>query len=562
MPGSVKRGELLGPSWGCLAGEEVLGIWPSRCRKTNGGALITAQHMVHVPDGAGAAGATIVRLKDVQRYSFSQRKKGDERACVQLVTEAGPRVVELTSTSDRWAHMSELQAFIRARENEQVQVQEEQVREAELVEPQMRVVMDCPELREQYSYLVGQSQALTQQEFLKSHAQDIAMRAPLQSPPSNEFTMLRPGSTDTQAPNVIPEEEARAIFRELPPLELLYNAEVPSTIGPAQFWARCLRSRYYLEATGREVPPGYKVDPLFDRLERVPEKTSLPTPAIIAVTSDINADLTGEAPRDMDKPVKKRKAWLMDKLNEHSAGSLKARKEASAGADLPCEAARGEATPTELAGAVERRREALRRSVETLREDMDASCHAPTSKIVRLRLDKDRLCSVVRGTAEVTTAHAGTVNGLAAHSNCAVVRALRAWAAGTTLGRSSGTSELFERAARWVMREATQEIINADLIRGAPQRVLQEPPRDVTDVITRAKSLLQHFWASRQRETDKRERLVRELNVVMKTLQDWQGGTQGRRMNTADALARHAARSFIPPVRRALDIHNELCHRG
>jgi len=78
------------------------------------------------------------------------------------------------------------------------------------------------------------------------------------------------------------EEEAQSVFREFPAVEELYQTQVPSPLSPAQFWKRCLSSRYYLEAMGKDIGQGQPFDSMFDTLERPPPRTSLVTPMALA----------------------------------------------------------------------------------------------------------------------------------------------------------------------------------------------------------------------------------------------------------------------------------------
>ena len=121
----------------------------------------------------------------------------------------------------------------------------------------------------------------------------------------------------------------------------------------AQFWERCLKSRYFLNAAGNEVPVSHPEDRLFDSL---PMPQSEAKPALDAFASHPEADLTGEFERD--KALEKRHSSnenLIRRLNERSAGILKAQEAQKAAA---------------LQEKVQQRRQKLKDTSETVQDDL------------------------------------------------------------------------------------------------------------------------------------------------------------------------------------------------
>jgi len=205
----------------------------------------------------------------------------------------------LTSPNERWVHQKEVSECIKIREEEQKRFDEVQERDAQIAGFQMHVVLGCPELSEQYRYLVQQAEVMTLTEFLEAYAQDITMRMPLPTAAPVDLTTLSVGLARQQrgsgkvenAPQ-LSEEEAQSVFREFPALAKLYHTQVPSPLSPAQFWKRCLSSRYYLEALGKEVSQGHPFDTMFDTLERPPPRTAIPSASVVTTTTDATMDLT------------------------------------------------------------------------------------------------------------------------------------------------------------------------------------------------------------------------------------------------------------------------------
>mmetsp|Transcript_66535 Transcript_66535/g.116542 ORF Transcript_66535/g.116542 Transcript_66535/m.116542 type:complete len:739 (-) Transcript_66535:33-2249(-) len=374
-------------SGGCVqswAGNEVIGRWPSRCKKTDGELLLTREHLVHIPHSTGAAGATIVQRSQLTNMQFSKRGAAD-RAVIMLMTSTGMKVVvELIDAAKRWEHQLDLSEKIRklcwakdvkkevkkeakeevkvklepadVRKEEASSIQDEEVKSelkqvkredlrpgahseqqnlAEAADKQegvLQAIFRSRVLKEQYSYLVEQTRALTHAEFLRAHAAEICMHTSLPQAPVLELStveMLLGSTAKKSSANAagglpVSEEEARAIFQRLPEVEKLYNSQVPLMLKPEQFWTRCLRSRYLAEAFGRDLPPDYRPDPLFDYLEPAKPKALKPAAAFVAATADVSADLMCDAPAKSEEAGPRKKAPLLESLNEHSAGTLAA----------------------------------------------------------------------------------------------------------------------------------------------------------------------------------------------------------------------------------------------
>jgi len=122
----------------CWEGEHILGKWPSRCRKLAGKLVLTATRLVHVPDlheeqngsplEIQLTGARSVKLE------ISKKRPGFDEALVRLSnlpTPPGKLVIEFTCPDNKWAHLSELSEWMRAREEEAKRLEDEQRQEAE-----------------------------------------------------------------------------------------------------------------------------------------------------------------------------------------------------------------------------------------------------------------------------------------------------------------------------------------------------------------------------------------------------------------------------------------------
>merc|ERR1719203_1370437 len=139
-----------------------------------------------------------------------------------------------------------------AREEEAKRLEGEIKKEADALSNRMDAVLGCQELKEKFNYLGKQRQALTHEEFFRAHEKEISQRMPLPKAKVVDLSQLQPGRGN--GPAKVAEEDAKAIFGELPELEKLYQAAVPAMLSPMQFWERCFTSRYYLELMGHDVP--------------------------------------------------------------------------------------------------------------------------------------------------------------------------------------------------------------------------------------------------------------------------------------------------------------------
>ncbi|CAE8681657.1 unnamed protein product, partial [Polarella glacialis] len=407
-------------------------------------------------------------------------------------------------------------------------------------------------------------------------------------------------------------EDAAAIFKELPALGQLHGASVPSMMSAVQFWERCLKSRYFLEASGKEVAASHGTDPLFDSLVP-PEPTSLqPEASTVALASHLEADLSGEWIRDGgsagERPQKRRKGGsLIERLNERSAGVLAAMlafKEAtaatpaSAGAASSGSAAAAATTTTtaiatattttttpaattttatstassstaagseilqvdshsQLREAVDRRREALRHTNEALQEDLGggrggldsmAQSEERAKKAARLQLKPEAGALRV---PKVVSKNSVPMGLPGQNVTSPLKDALLAWSLGSASQRDGTT----ESGARWVLKTATDELLSAERLLGtgagasaasdASQPKLQA---SALETCTRATTLLRHFWSSRGSEAELRSRLAEETAKILPSLEAWQG-------TSATVNSAAAARSLLPPLRRALEVN-------
>eukprot|EP00415_Alexandrium_ostenfeldii_P001761 UN1761 len=146
-------------------------------------------------------------------------------------------------------------------------------------------------------------------------------------------------------------------------------------------------------------------------------------------------------------------------------------------------------------------------------------------------------------------------------------RTLRTWAAERQPGQVPRAAAPSVEGTKSVLLEATQEMMTADRLGRLGHRTEKDggpdPPREVVDAMARAKSLLQHFRASRQSEVAKRSKLVREMSALASTVGSWQEDSHGVGVGPRDGLrgdlfARRGARSFLSPLRRAIDGHKSL----
>lgn len=576
-----------------IDGEEevILGPWPCRCKKKDGKLSLTVNKLVHHPDDGGPA--IIVDLREVQTRQFSLLGNAQAKAVIKLTQISGETIfVELTSGEERWAHQGTLVKWMSAREEEMQVLEEATKKEAELLGSRMQAVMGCRELREEFSYLVKQKQALSHSEFFKAHAQEISMLMPLPKAHLVDLAALRPaeaaakGTRPVGARGALPAEESKRIFAELPELEKLYGVSVPSLMNAAQFWERCLASRYYLELTGHQVPPGHPADPVFDALNRsVGTSANADQPTAHLQTAaegalDPEADLTGEPIREQDRPSGRpgqRRGGLLEQLNERSAAALAALLSGSGGAKAsnsvpaaaagaaaaPAEGAAGEGAAEDLARRVERRREALKRAANALRDELDGGVQ-PRDKAARLQLQPGAgplrapppEAAAARELGAVRSAAGGLATGSATD---AMRELLTAW------GSERSDRHLAEPSvagAKWLVLEATNEMLQADRFvqSAAPGAAELEPPRDVAEVMAHAQALLRHFWGSRWGEADLRGRLARELRGLLASLERWEAERQAGR-SSDNPPARRAARSFAAPIRRALRVYEGCCAR-
>eukprot|EP00971_Amphidinium_carterae_P286843 5694881-Amphidinium_carterae.1 len=282
--------------WGTL-----LTSFPARCRKTNGTVVMTPCRLVFTATDAGASKNLAVDLDQVQKYDVSKPHAGDDRALIQLVLPSDKVVVELISPEHRWAHQRELVDWIKCREERVAKLR----RDEDSIGPRMKAVFRDAVLKEKYLHIVEKTNLLTMLEFLELHARDIAAAEPLPEAPIvdlNALTICGAVARRASGKEVdhsaggagVDEEEARAIFREMPAIQQLYNSEVPATLTSTKFWERCLRSRYFLETTGQPIPALQRPDPLFDSLAKEPPKTVPPSAQEIEAAVDVDADLISD----------------------------------------------------------------------------------------------------------------------------------------------------------------------------------------------------------------------------------------------------------------------------
>ena len=441
-----------------------------------------------------------------------------------LPTPPGKLVIEFTCPDNKWAHLSELSEWMRAREEEAKRLEDEQRQEAETLGEQLRFVWASPDLRQQYQYLVKQAGILTSSEFLKQHSQEISLLKPLPEAPMVDLAPLRVVAAAHKSDRTVSQEDRSAIFKELPALGQLHSATVPSMMTEGEFWERCLKSRYYLFAAGKDVPASHPEDRLFDSLTS-PE-SSQPLPSFENMLSHLEADLTGEF--EADRPLKKRRttATLISRLNERSAGATAS---LEGGARSGPEA--GDSVDRrDLRQAVEKRRSAMRQVTKTFQEDLGATASPAPRPRLQLKEGAGALSAMSNLPAKDRT-------DVTARDSQAIPTA---WPSNRgAIGSETGT--------RWVLKHSTDELLAAERLlpgssSGDTHVVTPEP-------VTRAVTLLRHFWSSRVTEKGMRAKLAGEARNVLNTLTEIGTG--------AGVAGRHKAamaRSVVPALQAALDL--------
>lgn len=541
--------------------EQELGRWPCRCKKTNGELVLTASRLL-LPSPQGPLP---LELTAELTWKFNRRKGSPgEKSLVRfecLDGSGAALTAEFTHNEAKWQHQGELEAWILAFTEERRRAGHEHRREAERLEPQLRTVFGNLELKERYAVLVDKVRALTPNEFIRAYRPDIAASASLPCAGDVDITSLRVGAGDkgrntkqSAGDGGLSEEEVHATFRDFPAIRSLYYAQVPSMLKAEQFWERYLRSRYFLEATGKEVPLNYRTDSLFDSLEK--KEVELPLPTKVAALADVDADLTCEP--SGDKLDSKRKSTrLIDRLNERSAVAVTALVEAAATAAAvakPVVAVReGTGKPmADMADALERRRTALRRSLDPLREDLRSD--APPAKTPRLHLEPgfptpaQRLPHAATGTALRTTKHGAELRERLRQAN-------QKWA-GPRQTPGAAVRPPAEAAARWVLKEAINDLVQAHRVGESVAGNAADgpgPPSDVASVMSRVRSLLRHFWLSKRGDAALRSRLARALDEEADQLKEWEAARQAPPGSAREARVA-AARSLLPSVTRALEV--------
>uniref|UniRef100_A0A7S4Q2U9 Uncharacterized protein n=2 Tax=Alexandrium monilatum TaxID=311494 RepID=A0A7S4Q2U9_9DINO len=183
---------------------------------------------------------------------------------------------------------------------------------------------------------------------------------------------------------------------------------------------------------------------------------------------------------------------------------------------------------------------------------------APPAKVARLSFREGRHAEA--GSSAQTRGSSARDSG----PGGGLRRALQAWAAERRSGSAPPAAAPSAAGTKEVLREATEEMVLADRLGRLGHRTEQdggpEPPRSVVDAMSRARALLQHFWASKWSEAAMRSRLVREMASLASMFDEWQKAPQGLGAVSRDGggrggpLARRGARSFLSPIRRAIDI--------
>ena len=466
------------------------------------------------------AGARSVKLE------ISKKRPGFDEALVRLSnlpTPPGKFVVEFMCPHNKWTHLGELSEWMKAREDEARRLEEEQRQEAEMLGEQLRSVLASPGLSQQYQYLVKQTGILTSSEFLEQHAQEISLLKPLPEAPVVDLAPLRIVAAAHRSARGMSAEDCSAIFKELPALSQLHSATVPSMMTEAQFWERCLKSRYFLLAAGKEVPASHPEDRLFDGLHS-PEQSAKPAESIL---SHLEADLTGEF--EPDRPLKKPRtgATLISRLNERSAGAtvMRPQSEASEGR----EAKEGD----QLRKAVERRRSELQSATKTFQEDLGmATSVDQLTQPARLQLKPG--------------AGALSVSSLKRSERADVT----AQATQATLPSSSQKAPVISEAGtRWVLKSSTDELLAAERLLPPPGGNV-DPQVVAPEPVVRAVTLLRHFWSSRATEKSIRTKLAGEAHNLLRALTDIGKGSSRHKAAMA--------RSVLAPLRQALEFQAKL----
>lgn len=336
---------------------------------------------------------------------------------------------------------------MKAREEQAQLLGLQEQKEAAELGMQMKSVLGSQELSQQYQYLVKNTQVMSMEQFLEAHAKEIAQSTPLPEAPSMDLAPLRVvaaahRSQEFGAARSISEQDQAAIFKELPALSSLFSATVPSMMTEAQFWERCLKSRYFLNAAGNEVPLSHPEDRLFDSL---PPPEAPTQPALEALASHPEADLTGEFQRDKAMEAKKANDNLIRRLNDRSAGILAAAKQAE---KTSSDAVEDAGVAGRVLESLQQRRTQLKNAAETFREDLAASEPVKVPKTARLQLKPEAgRMPVLNSFPQKRPADTPV---LTPH------KALKAW-------RTTGSGcQISEPGTRWVLKSATEELLKAE----------------------------------------------------------------------------------------------------
>ena len=455
------------------------------------------------------------------KLEISKKRPGFDEALVRLSNlppPLGKLVVEFTCARQKWAHLSELSEWMRAREEEAKRLEEEERQEAETLGLQLQSVLASPELCQQYQYLVKQAKILTSSEFLEQHSAEISLLKPLPEVPVVDLAPLRIVAAAHRSDRGVGAEDRAAIFKELPALGQLHSATVPSMMTDSQFWERCLKSRYFQVAAGKEVPPSHPEDRLFDALQGA-EASSTPAKTIL---SHVEADLTGEFVPD--RPLKKSRtgATLISRLNERSAGV--------AGTGLERSNQQESGTAVNLWQAVEKRRSELQSVTKTFEEDLSlATSAAPRPAQLQLKPGAGALSAM---------------SNLPQKRERTDVTAQGSQVSVPQPAKQDGL--ISEAGTRWVLKHSTDELLMAERLLpppGAGSGDAQAAPEPVVRAVT----LLRHFWSSRAADKEIRAKFAEEAKNLLTVL----GGISGGSGKHKAAMAR----SVVPPLRQALEFH-------
>ena len=451
------------------------------------------------------------------KLEIAKKRPGFNDALVRLSNLdpalGGKLVVEFSSEASKWTHLRELSEKMQSREEESKRLEEEQRKEAEQLGGQLRSVLASPELSAQYQYLVKQTQILTPNEFLEAHSQEIALCTKLPEAPSIDLAPLRVvAAARGQAGKVGPEDRA-AIFKELPALGQLFSATVPSMMTEAQFWERCLRSRYFLNAAGHEVPASHPEDRLFDSLQ---SRQTEAQPELPACVSHPEADLTGEFERDkvMDRRTAAN-ASLISRLNQRSAELV----------------ATLERSDADLRQTVEKRRAELKHAAQAFQEELGTGKAAQGPRIARLQLTSEAGSLPVPSMPQKRKRDTKLPD-------------LKSWVCGQCAISESGT--------RWVLKSATEELLAAERLSADPG--VESHESTAPDGVKKAITLLRHFWSSHCSETGLRARLAQEAAKLVSVLEEISSAASREDKLSCQRAA--MARSLIPPVRRIMSLQS------